>query len=128
MQKFLKIKLILLATMTLAHPALAQENNGQNVPGFFETLQDVPLMPGLEELPDLTLSYDKPEGQIIESWAATGALTSSDIESFYQTTLPQLGWRPAGKNSYARQGEYLKLGFEAVEGENFLKITIMPHG
>jgi len=128
MQKLLILGLVFLASIVVASPAFAQDAAPDPEPRFFEALQDVPLMPGLEELPDLTLSYDKPEGRIIESLAATGALTRRDIESFYKVTLPQLGWRLVGENSFARQGEYLKLGFEAADGENFLKITVMPHG
>ncbi|HBR68322.1 MAG TPA: hypothetical protein DEA55_02985 [Rhodospirillaceae bacterium] len=122
----IKIILIIAAIFMAAPCALAQQD--QEPPKFFSSLQDVPLMPGLRELTDYAVMFDKPEGRIIESVAAVDSLTRESIRAYYEASLPQFGWKRIGKDNFARQGEYLRLGFEAVEGQDFLKITIMPHG
>ena len=94
---------------------------------FFTTIQDMPLMPGLEELPDQTLVFDKPEGRIIESVASTGSLSIDAIQKFYEDTLPQFGWSRIAENSFVRQGETLHLDFEVHEGQKFLRIMVSPY-
>ncbi len=102
--------------------------SGLATPQFFTSLQDVPLMPGLTELTEYTVVFDKPEGRIIESVASIESLTPEAIRTYYEASLPQLGWNRIGDDYFARQGEYLRMNFEEVEGQDFLKIIIMPHG
>jgi hypothetical protein len=123
----IKLFLLVVAFAIFVPCAFAQED-AASPPKFFASLQDVPLMPGLRELTDYTVMFDKPEGRIIESVASVDSLTRESIRAYYEGSLPQLGWRRIGPDYFVRQGEYLRLGFEAVEGQDFLKITIMPHG
>ena len=129
---FMKVTfLLVMCCVMLPLPVRAQGPDSQSAltaPQFFTSLQDVPLMPGLRELTDLTVIFDKPEGRIIESVAAMDSLTVDIIRRYYKSSLPQLGWNRIGQDYFARQGEYLRLNFETVEGQGFLKIIIMPHG
>jgi hypothetical protein len=93
---------------------------------FFETLQDVPVMPGLTELEDYTLVFDKPEGRIIEMVARIDGASVSDVRDYYRRSLPQLGWVMASQDSYTRGEEHLSLNFESEQNDSFLRMTVQP--
>ena len=58
--------------------------NSQHPPSvvFFSAIQDMPIMPGLHELADQTVMFDKPQGRIIE------AVAEIDSVSISATDLP----------------------------------------
>lgn len=71
-------------------------------------ISDLPLMPGLKELPESGLVFDKPGGRIVEAFAQ-GSMAPHSVIAFYDETLPQLGWQRAGQGTYLREGERLEL-------------------
>lgn len=93
---------------------------------FFSALQDVPLMPGLAELSEQTVIFDKPGGRIIESVADMGRLSRDEVLSYYAGSLPQFGWIPEGRGRFVRDSEALEIGFQRINGHEFLRIGIMP--
>jgi hypothetical protein len=91
---------------------------------FVSALEDVPLMPGLTELPDAAVRLDTAEGRIVVAWA-TGAIDEASIAAFYARTLPQLGWTAGGRERYLREGEALQL--DMFRGEILtLRYTLSP--
>ncbi len=80
---------------------------------FLKGLDDLPLTPGLREIKDAGVVFDKPEGRIVEAFAE-GDLSVAKVRSFYATTLPQLGWRAEGAGRYRREGEVLNIGIRAA--------------
>ncbi len=106
---------------------LDQQSGSAAAPQFFTALQDVPLMPGLRELPELTVIFDKPEGRIIESVAAMDSLVPAAVQGYYETSLPQFGWSRIAEGSFARQNEFLRLTFDHIDGQAFLRIMVTPH-
>ncbi len=91
-------------------PAVGQHGAPERfVPGF----DALPLMPGLEPVPETALRFDKPEGRIIQA-LARGDLTSGIVRAFYARTLPQLGWRRTGPGRFVRDTERLVLEFFEV--------------
>ena len=93
---------------------------------FFETLQDIPVMPGLTELEDYTLVFDKPEGRIIEMVAKIEGAGVDDVRDYYRLSLPQLGWAIVSQDNYMRGEEHLSLNFEREQKDSFLRITVQP--
>ena len=91
-----------LAALALAGPRgpLAAQD------GFIAGVEDLPLMPGLSEIADAGLVFDKPSGRIVEAFAE-GAVSRQAVETFYDTTLPQLGWSPRPDRTFQREGERL---------------------
>jgi len=86
---------------------------------FLAGVADLPLMPGLREIPDATMIFDKPHGRLIQAVAVSekGSADSPAIGlpalwRFYDETLPQLGWRRAGQGYYVRDGEGLRIRAE----------------
>lgn len=109
-------------------PVFAAENT-QAAPAparFFSSMQDVPLVIGLSELSDQTVTFDKPEGRIIESVAEIESGTFDSVKKSYEATLPQLGWNKIAENSYARENEFLHLNFETYDGRNFVRVLVRP--
>lgn len=91
---------------------------------FVDGLEDVPLMAGLAALPDRNVTFDKPSGRIVESYAH-GAVRRADVIRFYDATLPQLGW--SGKaRVYRRESEELRLGFEGKDGALVVRFSLSP--
>lgn len=112
-----------------AGPALAGDlpaANHSEQQQFFETLNDVPLMPGLYEMVDDSVVFDKPEGRIIESRAASEKLAGAQIKSFYKHTLPQMGWVPRADGSYVRDGETLTMNVEKQGNYSIVRFMVAP--
>jgi hypothetical protein len=87
---------------------------------FLSIVEDVPLMPGLAEVPDTATVFDKPAGRIA-STEAKGAVTAASVRQFYAETLPQLGWQPVGSSGsgateYRRDAEVLQLTLSGRDG------------
>lgn len=82
-------------------PADAQEAGK-----FIAGIEDLPVMPGLTEIPEAGLVFDKPAGRIVEAYAQ-GEVRERAVLDFYRQTLPELGWHPQADDRYAREGEEL---------------------
>tara|TARA_R110000868_G_scaffold19977_3_gene85204 strand:- start:1058 stop:1468 length:411 start_codon:yes stop_codon:yes gene_type:complete len=62
-----------------------------NVSGYLDAVEDMPLMEGLRETGEGGIVFDKPNGRIVRT-IAEGRVSVGDVRSFYASTLPQLGW------------------------------------
>ncbi len=102
-------------------PAPAVEAKGS----FLAGLDDLPLIPGLREIEDAGVVFDKPEGRIVEAFA-WGQLSVEKVRSFYAATLPQLGWRAEGAGRYRREGEVLSIGFRAAGKGLTVRFSLSP--
>lgn len=92
-------------------------------PEFIAGLNDVPVMPGLAPLGE-TLVFDKPTGRIAEA-VFTSRSNADAVAKFYAETLPQLGWRAAGRNRFVRDHEELALHLTG-NGASTLRIVLQP--
>lgn len=109
------------ATLTVVMPAgIAAAGAAER---FFAGIEDLPVMPGLEQIQDAGLSFDKPEGRIVEV-AASGKVSRREVVEFYRAVLPQLGWRAAGKGRYRREGEHLNLSFSTSGSASGPRLTV----
>jgi hypothetical protein len=125
----------LLALLVLAAPpAGAQQASApapeaaageDSAPRFFQDLDDLPLMAGLQEMPEASMSFDKPGGRIGEVFAE-GGVPAETVAAFYADTLPEFGWEPVGENRYRRDGESLELEISEAQGLTTLRISLSP--
>lgn len=88
-------------------------------PAFMSGFEDLPLMPGLIQQDDASVSFDTPAGRIIEAYAESPEIGRKKILDFYSQSLPQLGWKKrkadkgqTGSVSYLRDGEVLDISIE----------------
>ena len=122
--KWIFLLFIALELGHLVHVAVADPS--QPVPEFFEALQDVPLMPGLEELDGPSFTFDKPEGGITEGVAIMDSVDKGRVLGFYQATLPQFGWGRVSDSEFYRKNESLEITFEQDQGNEIVRIMIRP--
>lgn len=92
---------------------------------FFELLDDVPVMPGLDPVADAGTEFDTPSGRIVEAYAI-GAASRSGVLKFYRGTLPQLGWQVGAGDAFRREDEALRIDFFGPDGELTVRFTVAP--
>lgn len=93
--------------------------------GFVAEVEDLPLMPGLSQIEDAGLIFDTPAGRIVEVYAQ-GPVPRPAVLAFYRMTLPELGWRAAGKAEFRREGETLALDFLPGGDALIVRFTLTP--
>ena len=120
------ISLVFLSGLVLPTPVFAQKAEGYDDTAFFSELEDIPLMPGLTELPEDSLSFDKPEGRIVEQVALIGDLSQKDVLVYYGGVLTHLGWGRVSDTRFFREREYLELSYEEQQGATLLKVMVRP--
>ena len=106
-----RLLIIVICLAGLAWPGLSAYAGSRFVRGF----DDLPLMPGMTELPGELMAFDSPAGRIVEN-SVRGNLGKQAVQTFYAATLPQLGWVQAGPHLFIREEETLKLEFLPPEG------------
>jgi hypothetical protein len=114
----LRAILVLLAVLLAAGPMFAAD-------AFVAGTEDLPLMPGLDPVRDSGVVFDKPQGRIVEA-QAKGRMTRAAVRSFYETTLPELGWTADGPQSWRREGERLRLDIKGRDGDLRVGFTLSP--
>lgn len=85
-------------------------------------------MPGLAELSDQAVVFDKPSGRFAEVLADLGGGDIAGVSQYYEDVLPQFGWISRGKGRFARDGEILALEFEDVQGRMVARFSLSPEG
>lgn len=93
---------------------------------FFDSLYDVPIMPGLAEMPDMALSFDHPAGRIAQAVAAGAGVTPDAVLSFYDGALPALGWAVLSPGYYAREGEILEIEAAPEGSQVIVHLSLSP--
>ena len=92
---------------------------------FLVTVDDVPVMPGLTEVPGSGFVFDKPDGRIAEA-TARGPVTRAAVLAFYAETLPQLGWTMAAAGRFRRDDEGLTLTFSTQGRDLIVRFQVAP--
>ncbi len=93
---------------------------------FAAGFEDLPVMAGLKQADDSSMSFDTPAGRIIEAYLEGDNANAASVKAFYDKTLPQLGWSPvpsqkAGRFSFTREGEVLTF---TVDGKRPVTVRI----
>lgn len=92
---------------------------------YLAAVADLPLMPGLAEVPGVGLVFDQPSGRIVEAYAR-GAVSRAAVRAFYLDTLPNLGWRAKAEALFQREGEELRLDISGDDGALIVRFTLQP--
>ncbi len=110
-----------LIVLGLSFGGAAQQGSG----GFVGGVEDLPLMPGLVEVAEARMVFDKPGGRIVEAFAV-GRASAAAVREFYDQALPQLGWRRLSGGGYGREDEILTLDIGAEGDEVTVRFSISP--
>ncbi|MEQ9643319.1 MAG: hypothetical protein RIM84_25085 [Alphaproteobacteria bacterium] len=113
---------------------------------YLADVVDLPLMPGLWEVPDAGMVFDKPQGRIVEA-EARGDETPDAVRAYYADALPPLGWRAEGRaqpdaatnsegkravarlpwaDTFRRDGEVLRIEISERAGAVAVRFSITP--
>ena len=90
---------------------------------FIVGSEDVPLMDGLITLPEMDMSFDAPEGRIVQSIAYSETLLPEQVSAFYAETLPQMGWVQSGK-TFVREKEGLSVESYRMKGKTTVRFEL----
>jgi hypothetical protein len=118
---FIRAILILFAVLALG---AAQAST------WIEGVEDLPLMPALTRSPTPPVVFDKPGGRIVQA-SAEGAVSTRDVRRFYETALPQLGWKAAAPLRWVRGSERLTIELTAAPSSGtgartLVRFTVAP--
>ncbi|OFW82588.1 MAG: hypothetical protein A2018_07700 [Alphaproteobacteria bacterium GWF2_58_20] len=98
---------------------------------YLSTMEDVPLLPGLFEVPEEGMVFDQPEGRIVLAVARCESC-GEEVASYYGGLLPALGWQTedaSGGLVFLRDGERLVIDVQAaVDGGSVVSFTLAPGG
>ena len=92
---------------------------------FLTGFSDLPIMPGMQELPNANISFDTASGRIVEAFAKTGQ-TVERILSFYKNVLPQLGWRVEKDTMFVRDTEILIINLRKDRNSVIVQFSLEP--
>ena len=97
---------------------------------FFESLYDIPVMLGLIELKEQSMSFDKLEGRLAYATALGRNVSQQGVLTFYGQALPQMGWRQLTAASFVREEEKLEILYEKTnaygEYDAVVKFSLGP--
>ena len=111
--------------IVLAALALISVPAGLSAAGFFSSIDDLPLAPGLTEIVEEGVEFESPAGRIVTAVAA-GDVSPDAVRAFYRKALPPLGWMPAPGDTYRREGEVLTLRLDSEGKTAKLMIRVVP--
>ena len=92
---------------------------------YSSTIEDLPLMQGMYELPRESLTFDTPQGRIVETTIETSDSKKKVLE-FYSQNLPALGWDTKDHMAYVRDDEQLTMEFGHAERGTLVHFTLTP--
>lgn len=130
MKAFVRIFAVLLALVMMPGPGWAASSSNINKPAtpkdvpapqFAKVIDDLPLMPGLKVQEDKDVLFIVGPKRIAQT-TATGMVDVDDVYTYYEKSLPQLGWRKLSARLYERGSERLRLN---VSGANAQGLTIV---
>lgn len=105
-------KLSVLLLMALLSLPFLPLNAAESTVSYLSVMEDLPLAPGLKEVPGSALVFDSAQGRIVEGYAA-GRVERAKINAFYGATLAQLGWTEFAPGRFRREKEELTIEFTA---------------
>ena len=94
---------------------------------FSETIQDLPLMKGLDVEPGQDVLFIFGSSRIAQT-TLVGAVDVDEVYYFYQDALPQLGWTLISPREYERHGERLLLEARSTgaDGKARVRFEVVP--
>ena len=92
---------------------------------FITGFSDLPIMPGMRELPDADVSFDTTSGRIVIAFVRTDRKANS-VMVFYDRVLRQLGWKKKSSRVFIRDEESLTFDFINDGDSLIVRFSIEP--
>jgi len=97
-----------------------------NQPEFAKVIDDLPLMPGLELVPDNDVLFVVPRSGRIAYTEARGMVDVDEVYKFYRRSLPQLGWKVVDARSFQREKDVLRIDAHAEDKVTTVRFSVKP--
>ena len=92
---------------------------------FITGFSDLPIMPGMIELPAADVSFDTTAGRIVIAFARTDS-KADVVMVFYDRVLRQLGWEKKLPRVFIRDEEVLTFDFISDGDSLIVRFSIEP--
>ncbi|HYM32444.1 MAG TPA: hypothetical protein VEU47_14160 [Candidatus Cybelea sp.] len=115
-----RIAVLVLALAFVARFAIAADQ------AYVQGISDLPLMPGLTEVPGAGTVFDKPGGRIVQAYATGNGMDANAVRRFYADTLPGLGWHRETESAFVREHERLRLTVAEDKGTLTVRFDVAP--
>ncbi len=89
------------------------------------SLPDVPLPEGFQADPGTGSFFDSAEGRIVEMYA-TGFEEPEELDDFYSSVMPSLGWKEIGETTFVKDNEVLIVTPEKKGYTTSVKYQLRP--
>jgi hypothetical protein len=103
------------------------QNIAQDEPQFARIIDDLPLTPGLEPVPEEDVLFVTPGVGRIAETSAQGMVDIDEVYNFYKRSLPHLGWRAMDARTYRRDGEVLRIDAHADGKVTTVNFSVRPN-
>jgi len=94
---------------------------------FAPAIDDLPLMPDLNPVPDEDTVFVVPSAGRIAQSTAEGPVDIDDVYKFYRRSLPHLGWKVVDARTYMREGEQLRIDAHANGKVTTVRFSVKPN-
>jgi hypothetical protein len=94
---------------------------------FAPAIEDLPLMPDLNPVPDEDTMFVVPSAGRIAQSTAEGPVDIDDVYKFYRKSLPHLGWKVVDARTYLRDGEQLRIDAHANGKVTTVRFSVKPN-
>ena len=92
---------------------------------FVNGLEDVPLYENMVNNIDSLVLFDSSEGRVV-STEVFGNVKIKDVQDFYKSILPNLGWVKNESNYFSRGNETLEIRFSTKDNITIVEFNLTP--
>ncbi len=102
---------------------LSFQLNGET--NFITGIEDLPIFESLEIDEENLIIFDKTDSRLVLV-NLSGIAKLSQVKDYYESILPNFGWKMINKNQYLRDTEVLELEYEVKNKKVYLTLKIKP--
>ena len=92
---------------------------------FIYGLDDIPVYKNMRYVENSNVLFDKIDGRFVSS-EMVGKYEIKEIKIFYNSVLPNLGWKKVKENIFERGTEFLEIKLESTGSFSTAQFSIYP--
>ena len=92
---------------------------------FIYGLDDIPVYKNMRYVENSNVLFDKIDGRFVSS-EMVGKYEIKEIKTFYNSVLPNLGWKKVKENIFERGTEFLEIKLESTGSLSSAQFSIYP--
>ena len=92
---------------------------------FIYGLDDIPVYKNMRYVENSNVLFDKIDGRFVSS-EMVGKYEIKEIKTFYNSVLPNLGWKKVKENIFERDTEFLEIKLESTGSLSSAQFSIYP--